>query len=111
MAWLGIGALASGLVLQRLLGGDAPPNKVQEVKNELYINLQVLHRDDAMRLYAPGNGSSGDKKSVYEIVLERPHSETINTSYSLYRAGTQPEAEEKFEAFHQRLPELVKMIR
>lgn len=68
-------------VLQRLLGGDAPPNKVQEVKNEMYINLQVLHRDDAMRLYAPGNGSSGDKKSVYEIVLERPHSETINTSY------------------------------
>ncbi|XP_039429871.1 85/88 kDa calcium-independent phospholipase A2 isoform X5 [Culex pipiens pallens] len=98
-------------VLQRLLGGDAPPNKVQEVKNEMYINLQVLHRDDAMRLYAPGNGSGGDKKSVYEIVLERPHSETINTSYSLYRAGTQPEAEEKFEAFHQRLPELVKMIR
>lgn len=97
-------------VLQRLLGGDAPPNKVLETKNEAYINLQVLHRDDAMRLYAPSNGSS-DKKAIYEIVLERPHSETINTSYSLYRGTTQAEAEEKFEAFHQRLPELVKMIR
>ncbi|XP_058827123.1 85/88 kDa calcium-independent phospholipase A2 isoform X2 [Topomyia yanbarensis] len=110
MAWLGIGALASGLALQRLLGGDAPPNKVLEVKNDAYINLHVLHRDDAMRLYAPNNGTN-EKKMVYEIVLERPHSETINTSYSLYRATTQTEAEEKFEAFHQRLPELVKMVR
>ncbi|XP_058459229.1 85/88 kDa calcium-independent phospholipase A2 isoform X2 [Malaya genurostris] len=110
MAWLGIGALASGLALQRFLGGDAPPNKVLEVKNDGYINLHVLHRDDAMRLYAPSNGTN-DKKLVYEIVLERPHSETINTSYSLYRASTQSEAEDKFEAFHQRLPELVKMVR
>ncbi|XP_062542615.1 85/88 kDa calcium-independent phospholipase A2 isoform X5 [Armigeres subalbatus] len=97
-------------VLQRLLGGDVPPNKVLEVKNENYINLQVLHRDDAMRLYAPSNGGN-EKKPMYEIVLERPHSETVNTSYSLYRSATQAEAEEKFEAFHQRLPELVKMIR
>lgn len=110
MAWLGIGAFASNLVLQRLLGGDAPPNKVLEVKNEAYINLQVLHRNDAMRLYAP-NFSSNDKKSTYEIVLERPHSETINTSYSLYRGTTQDDAEEKFEALQIRLPELVKMVR
>lgn len=63
-----------------MLGGDTPPNKVLEVKNENYINLQVLHRDDAMRLYAPSNGGN-DKKPMYEIVLERPHSETVNTSY------------------------------
>uniref|UniRef100_A0A182WCR4 phospholipase A2 n=1 Tax=Anopheles minimus TaxID=112268 RepID=A0A182WCR4_9DIPT len=110
MAWLGIGALASGLVIQRLLGGDVPPNKVQEVKNESYINLQVLQRNESMRLFAP-NPNAPDKKLVYEIILERPHSETINTSYSLYRAPTQSAAEEKFEAFHQRLPELVKIVR
>ncbi|XP_053666851.1 85/88 kDa calcium-independent phospholipase A2 [Anopheles marshallii] len=110
MAWLGIGALASGLVIQRLLGGDVPPNKVQEVKNESYINLQVLQRNESMRLFAP-NPNAPDKKLVYEIILERPHSETINTSYSLYRAPTQAAAEEKFEAFHQRLPELVKIVR
>ncbi|XP_055625339.1 85/88 kDa calcium-independent phospholipase A2 isoform X2 [Toxorhynchites rutilus septentrionalis] len=108
--WPGIGIVAYDLALQRLLGGDAPPNKVLEVKNENYINLQVLHRDDSMRLYAP-NITGSDKKMVYEIVLERPHSETINTSYSLYRANSQAEAEEKFEAFHLRIPELVKMVR
>ncbi|XP_052862024.1 85/88 kDa calcium-independent phospholipase A2 [Anopheles cruzii] len=97
-------------VIQRLLGGDAPPNKVQEVKNESYANLQVLQRNESMRLFAP-NPNAPDKKPVYEIVLERPHSETINTSYSLYRAPTQAAAEEKFEAFHQRLPELVKIVR
>ncbi|XP_049295992.1 85/88 kDa calcium-independent phospholipase A2 isoform X3 [Anopheles funestus] len=97
-------------VIQRLLGGDAPPNKVQEVKNESYINLQVLQRNESMRLFAP-NPNAPDKKLVYEIILERPHSETINTSYSLYRAATQAAAEEKFEAFHQRLPELVKIVR
>uniref|UniRef100_A0A182QI25 phospholipase A2 n=1 Tax=Anopheles farauti TaxID=69004 RepID=A0A182QI25_9DIPT len=97
-------------VIQRLLGGDVPPNKVQEVKNESYINLQVLQRNESMRLFAP-NPNAPDKKPVYEIILERPHSETINTSYSLYRAPTQAAAEEKFEAFHQRLPELVKIVR
>lgn len=97
-------------VIQRLLGGDAPPNKVQEVKNESYINLQVLQRNESMRLFAP-NPNAADKKMVYEIILERPHSETINTSYSLYRATTLVTAEEKFEAFHQRLPELVKIVR
>ncbi|XP_041774229.1 85/88 kDa calcium-independent phospholipase A2 isoform X4 [Anopheles merus] len=96
--------------IQRLLGGDVPPNKVQEVKNESYINLPVLQRNESMRLFAP-NPNSADKKLVYEIILERPHSETINTSYSLYRATTQSAAEEKFEAFHQRLPELVKIVR
>ncbi|XP_058124263.1 85/88 kDa calcium-independent phospholipase A2 isoform X1 [Anopheles ziemanni] len=110
MAWLGIGALASGLALQRFLGGDAPPNKVQEVKNESYVNLPVLQRNETMRLFAP-NPNAADKKPVYEIILERPHSETLNTSYSLYRAPTQAAAEEKFEAFHQRLPELVKIVR
>ncbi|XP_035785979.1 85/88 kDa calcium-independent phospholipase A2-like isoform X3 [Anopheles albimanus] len=96
--------------IQRFLGVDAPPNKVQEVKNESYTNLQVLQRNEAMRLFAP-NPNAPDKKLVYDIVLERPHVESINTSYSLYRATTQAEAEEKFEAFHQRLPELVKIVR
>uniref|UniRef100_A0A182JLQ4 phospholipase A2 n=2 Tax=Anopheles atroparvus TaxID=41427 RepID=A0A182JLQ4_ANOAO len=96
--------------LQRFLGGDAPPNKVQEVKNEAYVNLPVLQRNDSMRLFAP-NPNAADKKPVYEIILERPHAETLNTSYSLYRAPTQAAAEEKFEAFHQRLPELVKIVR
>lgn len=66
--------------IQRFLGVDAPPNKVQEVKNESYTNLQVLQRNEAMRLFAP-NPNAPDKKLVYDIVLERPHVESINTSY------------------------------
>ncbi|XP_055605449.1 85/88 kDa calcium-independent phospholipase A2 isoform X2 [Uranotaenia lowii] len=98
-------------VWQRLLGVDTPPNKVLEVKNDQYVKLPVLLRDDAMRLYGPVQNGSGDKKQVWEIVLERPHSETINSSYSLYRASSLAEAEEKFEAFYQRLSELVKIVR
>lgn len=99
MAWLGFGAIASGLgtllavkitfhssytssstVLQRLLGGETPPNKVQEVKTDALESLQILHRDDGMVMYAPPSGSS-EKKTVYEIVIHRPYSDNTNTSY------------------------------
>ncbi|XP_037045409.1 85/88 kDa calcium-independent phospholipase A2 isoform X2 [Bradysia coprophila] len=103
MAWLGFGALASGLVLQRLLGGETPPNKVQELKTESLESLQILHRDDGMVMYAPPLGST-EKKTIYEIVIHRPYTDNTNTSYSLYRAANQAEAEEKFYAFTQRLP-------
>ena len=134
MAWLGIGAaLASGLgisyilssssiihynwyknyllALKSFLGGEAPPNKVLEVKNDCYAELQVLHRDDAMRLYQPNYSNSKDRNLYFEIVIERPHSESVNTSYSLYRAKTIEEAEEKFTSFFQRLPVFVKIVR
>lgn len=123
MAWLGLGALASGigrylififinhqinhnfkyfsiiiiitpltwtrgsfsffhlrfvLVLQRLLGGDATPAKVVEIKTDSLGNLPILHRDGAMVLYGPPPGSS-DKK--YEIVLNRPVSDNLNTCF------------------------------
>jgi calcium-independent phospholipase A2 len=68
--------------LQRLLGGDAPPNKVQELKSDTISNAQVLHRDDSMVLYAP-TITAADKKTVYEIVIHRPLTETGNTSFRL----------------------------
>lgn len=67
------------LVIQRLLGGDVPANKVQEVKADALENLQILYRDDGMVLYAPPFGST-DKKVVYEIVIHRPYAE-MNTSF------------------------------
>lgn len=71
--------LLSFLVLQRLLGGDSPPNKVKEINVESLETLHVIHRDDGMVLYAP---QVGDKKNTpYEIVLHRPYSENFNTSY------------------------------
>ncbi|GAB0089957.1 85/88 kDa calcium-independent phospholipase A2 [Sergentomyia squamirostris] len=110
MAWLGFGALASGLVLQRFLGGDAPPNKVSEIKTDTLQSLQVLQRDDSMVLYAPPPGEK-DKKVLYEIVLNRSMNEGMNTSFSLYRAQTQPEAEEKFDAFIHRVPTFVQIVK
>ncbi|XP_059614992.1 85/88 kDa calcium-independent phospholipase A2 isoform X2 [Phlebotomus argentipes] len=97
-------------VLQRLLGGDAPPNKVQEIKSDSLQILQVLHRDDSMVLYAPPPGQA-EKKAVYEIVLNRPFHEGMNTSFSLYRAATLEDAEEKFNAFVHRLPVFVQIVK
>lgn len=65
------------LVLQRLLGGDAPANKVQEIKTDGHGSLTVLLRDENMILYGPSPNQT-DKKSIYEIVLHRPYTEQAN---------------------------------
>uniref|UniRef100_T1GD25 Uncharacterized protein n=1 Tax=Megaselia scalaris TaxID=36166 RepID=T1GD25_MEGSC len=69
--------------LQRLLGSEAPPNKILEIKNESLGSSQVLLRDDAMVLYAPAF-QQGDKKSYYEIVLQRSCVDSNTSSFSLY---------------------------
>ncbi|XP_030372689.1 85/88 kDa calcium-independent phospholipase A2 isoform X2 [Scaptodrosophila lebanonensis] len=97
-------------VLQRLLGGDYPPNKVVEIKSESLGTLQVLARDDAMVLFAPPYNTN-DKRSNYEIVLQRPTSDSNTTSFSLYRSPVQQEAEDKFNAFMQRLPVFVSIVK
>jgi hypothetical protein len=67
-----------------LLGGDAPPNKVLEIKNDGHVNGHILHRDDSMVLYAP-IAVAGDKrdKPIYEILIHRPMTETGNSSFRL----------------------------
>lgn len=97
-------------MLQRLLGGDTPPNKVLEIKSESLGTLQVMARDDAMVLFAPPYNSS-DKRAVYEIVLQRPTSDSNTTSFSLYRSPAHQEAEEKFNTFMQRLPVFVGIVK
>ncbi|KAI8040718.1 hypothetical protein M5D96_006661 [Drosophila gunungcola] len=97
-------------VLQRLLGGDQPANKVLEIKSESLGTLQVLARDDAMVLFAPPYNSN-DKRAVYEIILQRPTSDSNTTSFSLYRSPVQQEAEERFNAFMQRLPVFVSIVK
>lgn len=67
-------------VLQRLLGGESPPNKVQELKSDALESLQILHRDEGMVMYAPPLGSN-EKKTIYEIVIHRPYTDNTNTSY------------------------------
>ncbi|XP_037933681.1 85/88 kDa calcium-independent phospholipase A2 isoform X2 [Teleopsis dalmanni] len=110
MAWMGLGVIASGFVLQRLLGGETAPNKVIEIKSESLGTLQVLARDDAMVLFAPPFNTN-EKKAFYEIVLQRPCTDSNTTSFSLYRSTTQTEAEEKFNTFIHRLPIFVSIVK
>ncbi|XP_065359483.1 85/88 kDa calcium-independent phospholipase A2 isoform X2 [Calliphora vicina] len=95
--------------LQRLLGADTPPNKVLEIKSESLGMLQVLARDEAMVMYAPPFNSN--EKKCYEIVLQRPHTDSNTSSFSLYRSPSQQETEEKFNAFLHRLPLFVSIVK
>jgi hypothetical protein len=71
-------------VIKNLLTGDVPPNKVVEKNLETIANYNVLQRDDSMVLYAPPltteTTTKGSKKN-FEIILYRPASETVNSSY------------------------------
>lgn len=60
------------------MGGDVPPGKVQEIKSDTTQHLPVVLRDDSMLLYGPDMRGT---KAVYEIVLHKPFSESMNTSY------------------------------
>lgn len=95
--------------LQRLLGADVPPNKVLEIKSESLGMQQVLARDEAMVMYAPPFNSN-DKK-CYEIILQRPHTDSNTTSFSLYRSPSQQETEDKFNVFLHRLPLFVSIVK
>lgn len=92
------------------MGSEAPANKVLEIKNESLGSSQVLLRDDAMVLYAPPF-QQGDKKTYFEIVLQRSCVDSNTSSFSLYRANDQKEAEEKFNAFHSRVPIFVNIVK
>lgn len=69
-------------MLRSLLGADAGPNKVIEIKTDSLGNLPVLHRDEGMVLYGPALGTiSENRKIQFEIVLNRPCSDNLNTAY------------------------------
>lgn len=73
--------------LKNLLTGDIPPNRVIEKNLDTIANYNVLQRDDSMVLYSPpiAIDEKGSKKKTppipYEIVLFRPASESVNSSY------------------------------
>lgn len=72
-------------VLRTLLGADAGPNKVIEIKTDTLGNLPALHRDEGMVLYGPALGQIESRRIQYEIVLNRPCSDNLNLAYR-YRA-------------------------
>lgn len=68
-------------VLRTLLGADARPNKVIEIKTDTLGNLPALHRDEGMVLYGPALGHFENRRIQYEIVLNRPCSDNLNLAY------------------------------
>lgn len=70
--------------LKNLLTGDQPPNKVIDKSLDSISNYNVLQRDDSMVLYAPPiqpESPASKSKLNYEIILYRPVSENVNSSY------------------------------
>lgn len=98
-------------VIQRLLTGESnPPNKVLEIRSESLCLMHIMARDDSMVLYASSQNAN-DQKINFEIVLQRPHTDTNTTSFSLYRSSSYDEAMEKFNTFMDRLPIFVKLVK
>lgn len=64
-----------------------------------------------MVLYAPPFQVGDNKKAYFEIVLQRSCVDSNTSSFSLYRANDQKDAEEKFNAFHSRVPILVNIVK
>ncbi|PSN56989.1 hypothetical protein C0J52_04241 [Blattella germanica] len=107
MSWLG--SLASGFVLRNLLSQESNPNKVLDVKPDQYSDRFVHCREDALVLYGPKREKSSKEK--YEIILQRPCTETLHQAFSLYRSNELHEAEIKFLQVKDKVPLLVGISR
>ncbi|KAJ9590050.1 hypothetical protein L9F63_016826, partial [Diploptera punctata] len=105
MSWI------SGFVpaFKNFLTQESNPNKVLDVKPEQYIERFVHCREDALVLYGPRRERSSNEK--YEIVLQRPCTETLHQAFSLYRASELHEAELKFLQVKDKVPVLVGISR
>lgn len=72
-------APTAGGLLRTILNSDPNPNKVLEVKQDRYSRWVIRCREDAIVLYGPTD-------SKYEIVMNRPTTESMNKAfrYSLF---------------------------
>ncbi|XP_059053783.1 85/88 kDa calcium-independent phospholipase A2 [Achroia grisella] len=88
-----------------LLGGEEPPTKVLEVRSDNYISRPIHFRKDSMILYGPkGPAERNTKDKCYEIVLQKPFTETLHQMYSLFRSESQEISEEKFTIYVEKIP-------
>ncbi|PNF40047.1 85/88 kDa calcium-independent phospholipase A2 [Cryptotermes secundus] len=109
-SWLGALGLTSGFVLRNLLSQQSNPNKVLDVKSDQYSDRFVQCREDALVLYGPGKEQKSTKEK-YEIVLQRPCTETLHQAFSLYRSNELHEAEVRFLQLKDKVPLLVGISR
>ncbi|XP_046424777.1 85/88 kDa calcium-independent phospholipase A2-like [Neodiprion fabricii] len=104
MDWLG-NLTNDSAVLRNILGLDAKPNKVLEVKPEQYENRTVLSRQGKIYLYGPDN----QRKEKYEIVLVGSCTKNPDQLYSIFRSNTLEPAEKLFSVFKDKVPVLVQI--
>ncbi|KAK9502817.1 hypothetical protein O3M35_011519 [Rhynocoris fuscipes] len=93
MAWLG------NFIKRSLLNVEPDPDKVLEVRTDLYHDRTVISREEGMFLYGI---SSNDTK--YEIVMHKPCSESLSQGYSLCRYEDKVTCEKKFNILRDKLP-------
>lgn len=88
-----------------LLGGEELPTKVLEVRSDNYLFRPIHYRKDSMILYAPKIPSEKNAKDkYYEIVLQKPFTETLHQMYSLFRSESQEISEERFRIYEEKIP-------
>lgn len=72
MAWFG--SLASTVL--RNVFAELPADKVIEVNIDDYYKRNIHCREDGIVLYSPGKD-----KDKFEIVLQKPYTETLQSAY------------------------------
>ncbi|XP_050666518.1 85/88 kDa calcium-independent phospholipase A2 [Leptidea sinapis] len=95
------------------LSNEEPPTKVLEVRSENYISRPIHYRDDSMLLYGPKASSDkrNPKDKYYEIILQKPFTESLHQMYSLYRCENKEESEERFIVFKEKIPVYVRITK
>nr|AIN39484.1 PLA2-C [Spodoptera exigua] len=100
-------------IFRGLLGTEEAPTKVIEVRSDNYISRPIHYREDSILLYGPKSPTDGKntKDKYFEIVLHKPFTESLHQMYSLCRAKTLEEAEEKFIVYKERIPIFIKITK
>ncbi|XP_050549409.1 85/88 kDa calcium-independent phospholipase A2 isoform X1 [Spodoptera frugiperda] len=100
-------------IFRGLLGTEEAPTKVIEVRSDNYISRPIHYREDSILLYGPKSPNDGKntKDKYFEIVLHKPFTESLHQMYSLCRAKTLEEAEEKFIVYKERIPIFIKITK
>lgn len=76
-----------------------------EVRSDNYLFRPIHYRKDSMILYAPKIPSEKNAKDkYYEIVLQKPFTETLHQMYSLFRSESQEISEERFRIYEEKIP-------
>ncbi|XP_072947664.1 85/88 kDa calcium-independent phospholipase A2 isoform X1 [Epargyreus clarus] len=96
-----------------LLGTEESPSKVLEVRSDNYISRPIRYREDSILLYGPKIPSDGknNKDKYYEIVLQKPFTESLHQMYSLYRSENPEVSEERFIVFKDKIPLYIKITK